>query len=124
MSTFGEKLKMLREERNIKQNEVAAIFMINRSTYGKWENDASKPDIDTLTKLANYFNVSVDYLLGNTNFRTKDELFAHWEKTYNPDYSLAKEVQALEQAEQELTPEEIDKIKSYKEYLIHQRKKN
>ena len=46
-------------------------FNISQQSIWKYENALSEPDIHTLIRFANYFNVSVDYLIGNTNIPTK-----------------------------------------------------
>ncbi|NLI59583.1 MAG: helix-turn-helix transcriptional regulator [Clostridium sp.] len=66
---LSEKLKELRKEKGVTQNEVAKLLGVDRSTYGKYETGDSTPDADKLMWLAEYFNVSVDYLLGRSNFR-------------------------------------------------------
>lgn len=59
-----EKLKQLRKERKIKQQEIADFLKISRQAYSHYENEQRQPTPETLDKLADYFNVSVDYLLG------------------------------------------------------------
>ena len=72
--TFGKILKMIREEKQLNQESLAKVFNVDRSTLGKWESDSSRPDYFKLSKIADYFNVSTDYLLGRTN--TTNELDA------------------------------------------------
>lgn len=67
-----ERLKQLREERNLSKIEIAKCLNISQSTYGKYELGKRKPDIDTLERLAVFFNVSIDYLLGKTNIRNRN----------------------------------------------------
>ena len=62
---FGEKLKFLREDKGLKQEDLARIMRVDRSTVGKWESDSSKPDFDKVLKLAEYFSVTTDFLLNN-----------------------------------------------------------
>ncbi len=62
---FGLKIKSLRENREIKIKEMASYFDVNETTYGKWEKEQRTPDIYTVKKIANFFNVSIDYLLDN-----------------------------------------------------------
>lgn len=65
--SFGKILKKLREEKDFKQEELARIFNVDRSTLGKWESDSSRPDYNKLNKIADYFQVTTDYLLGRTD---------------------------------------------------------
>ncbi len=59
-------LKTLRESSKISQDKLSKIIGVSRSTVAMWETNSSQPDIDTLIKLANFFNVSLDYLLERT----------------------------------------------------------
>lgn len=67
--TFGQRLANLREEKGIYQKELAAILNVSPSTVSNYENDVHFPDIEILCKLANYFDVSTDYLLVRTDYR-------------------------------------------------------
>ena len=62
---FSEKLKKLRKSKKITQEELAKIINVERSSIGKYESSTTIPSNETLIKIANYFNVSTDYLLGN-----------------------------------------------------------
>lgn len=63
---FSEKLKKLRKDKKITQEELAKIINVERSSIGKYESSNTIPSNDTLIKIATYFNVSIDYLLGKT----------------------------------------------------------
>lgn len=62
---YGEKLKLLRNKRGLSQKELTDRLNLNRSTYARYETSTTQPDYDTLKKLADFFNVSTDYLLGH-----------------------------------------------------------
>jgi len=64
---FSTRLKMLRTQHRKTQQEVADLLGITRQGYAKYENNLGEPDNSTLTKLADYFGVSTDYLLGRTD---------------------------------------------------------
>jgi len=64
---FSKVLKSLRIQRNKTQQEIADVLGISRQGYAKYENNLGEPDNSTLSKLADYFEVSTDYLLGRTN---------------------------------------------------------
>jgi len=64
---FPKRLKELRESRKMTQQELANVFNISRSAITKYENGERSPDPETLQKFAEFFNVSVDYLLGRTD---------------------------------------------------------
>jgi len=62
---FGERLKTLRNKKGKNQEEVAYSIGISRARYSHYENNHVEPDMDLLKKIAKYYNVSTDYLLGN-----------------------------------------------------------
>ena len=61
--SFGENLRSLIEERDMTQKELAIQLNIAPSTMGSYVQNTREPDFATLKLLANYFNVSTDYLL-------------------------------------------------------------
>ena len=60
-------LKQLRKSKRLTQQEVANFIGISQNNYSYWENGKVKIDNQSLKKLSELFNVSVDYILGNTN---------------------------------------------------------
>jgi transcriptional regulator with XRE-family HTH domain len=67
------RIKELRESRKIKQKEMAEILQVPNNTYNQWENEKRQPDPDMLVKIAEYFGVTVDYLLGRDEEPHKTE---------------------------------------------------
>lgn len=61
---FGDKLKQLRENRNMKQKELADLLFLKQSSISDYENNKSTPNGEIINSIANIFNVSADYLLG------------------------------------------------------------
>ncbi len=61
------RLKDLREDRDLKQEEIAKILNISQTNYSKYELGKINIPISSLKKLAEYYNTSVDYLLGLTS---------------------------------------------------------
>lgn len=66
-SSFGERLKKLRVEQHITQKEFAAIIGITERSYQNYEINSSTPNYKTLLFIADYFNVSLDYLVGRSD---------------------------------------------------------
>ena len=64
---FYENLRVLIEERNMTQKQLASELRIPVSTLGGYVQGTSEPDFATLLLFANYFSVSTDFLLGNTS---------------------------------------------------------
>ena len=63
------RLKELRESKGLTQKEVAEIIGYSEISYARYEKGEREPDISTLCKLAEYFNVTVDYLIGRGNLK-------------------------------------------------------
>ena len=61
------RLKQLRKERHISQNQLAMALNMNQNSISRYENGEREADYDTLIAFADYFGVSIDYLLGRTN---------------------------------------------------------
>lgn len=61
---FGNNLKQLRLEKRISQRKLGEIFEVVNQTVSFWETGSREPDLDTLVKIAKYFGVTTDYLLG------------------------------------------------------------
>ena len=59
-----ETLKELREERGMKQAQIAIILGVKQNTYSNWENGTRNPSLEMLVKIADYYKTSTDYLLG------------------------------------------------------------
>lgn len=65
--TFAKRLKWLRNEAKLTQQELSNILEISRSTLAGYEAENKQPDYETLKIIADHFNVSIDYLLGRTD---------------------------------------------------------
>ena len=60
------KLKEIREKRNVSQTKLAMDLNMGQNTISRYENEVREADYRTLILFADYFNVSIDYLLGRT----------------------------------------------------------
>lgn len=69
MTTFGERFKQLRKEKKLTQEQLAEKFFLNKSSISRYEQDKQIPEIDLLQKFADFFDVSLDYLLGRADIR-------------------------------------------------------
>lgn len=81
--TFCKRLKEMRKEAEKTQDEMANFLKVKRSTYGEYERGKITPPIDKLSRLAKYFDVSVDYLMGRE---------IKFEENYSDDQSWKSEV--------------------------------
>lgn len=61
------RIRELREERHLRQIDVADAIQTSQTNIGRWENGANEPSSSFVVKLADFFNVSTDYLLGRSD---------------------------------------------------------
>lgn len=66
-------LKKLRTDKGISQRTLASVLSISQQSINKYENHNIEPDIETLIRIADYFNTSVDYLIGHAQVDHKIE---------------------------------------------------
>ncbi|WP_324728750.1 helix-turn-helix domain-containing protein [Lysinibacillus fusiformis] len=105
---FGERLRFLRKELDYSLRKMADELEISFSALGKYERNEHQPDFDTLEKLADYFDVSIDWLLARTDLRTYDELVF-----YDDVNHLAEKLTTLDSKKRKLIVNIIDQL-----YLI------
>lgn len=73
MATIGQRIKQLREEAGLTQEEFGKLFGIVKSTVSMYEKDKSTPDDGTKKKIAEHFRVSLDYLMGYSDIRNAED---------------------------------------------------
>ncbi|MGM0214186.1 helix-turn-helix domain-containing protein [Enterococcus sp. AZ109] len=106
---FGMRLTQLRKQRGLTQNDVAKILGIARTTYSSYEQGRRSPDVDIQNKIADYFNVSLDYLHGR-------------EKT--DDYLLTeKQLRVASHIDDVLVEEQLEEIIHYIEFMKQKKQK-
>ncbi|OXS77917.1 hypothetical protein B1B05_09935 [Domibacillus enclensis] len=71
---LGERLKSLRKERKLTQEELGKRVNVTKVSISGYENGKRSPDTETLQKLADFFDVSTDYLLGRSEHKTTVEI--------------------------------------------------
>ena len=62
--TFGEKLKLLRFEKGVTQDDLGYVLNVTKSCISCYENGTRQPSVDMLISISVYFKVSIDYLVG------------------------------------------------------------
>lgn len=116
--SFGDRLKFLREEKKLSREELASIFNISYSTISKYETNVRTPDDELKKRIAAYFDVSLDFLMGTSDIRNpyinmeNNSLKEQQIIVHNASETLADEFiqilidEGLIEEGQELTPEE------------------
>lgn len=64
---LGQRLRALRKEKGLKQSELAQALNVTQRKISYWETGQLEPDLQTLWELSDYFEVSVDYLIGKAD---------------------------------------------------------
>lgn len=85
---YGERLKRLREDKKISQQQLADKLNINRSTYARYELSQTQPDFDVLKSIADFYEVTIDYLLGRTSENSQKDYYIKKFAEEFPDIDL------------------------------------
>ena len=110
------RIKELRRERGVTQTDLANYLGLKQQTISSYETGNSEPDLSTLEKMARFFDVSVDYLIGKSNIRNpadkitravanEPDLVMFWE-----EMQKRKELKLLFKQIKDLPPEDIRRI--------------
>jgi HTH-type transcriptional regulator, competence development regulator len=128
--TFGKRLRFLRKKRNMTQKDLADAFNLSESTIGMYERDEREPSFEFVRQLADFFNVTTDYLLGRTDLPHgyTAEIKTEEENTLAKINQLIKEY-GIEQMGffdiekwKSLSEEEIEEIIKHFEWVVHRAK--
>ena len=117
---LGKKIKLLREEKELSQLELAKILNISNSTLSQYEAGNRVPGDDIKKKIADYFNVSVDFLLGRTEERNPYTNDKDLDKIDKFLLELKEEMEKEELEFDETSPQEL--IETYKLLLEFKKK--
>ncbi len=77
MNDFGSRLRQLRIEKQMTQEELGKILGKSKNNISQYETNKRQADDETKKQLAYFFNVSIDYLLGRSDIKNPDELLDH-----------------------------------------------
>lgn len=80
---FGSRLKDLRNERKLTQDDLGKLLNVSGKTIGTWERDSRQPNIESINKLAAIFGVTTDYLLGNSDEKKSQKYYELSDKEKN-----------------------------------------
>lgn len=91
--SFGDRLRKLRLESNMTQESLSKKLNVSRATVGRYETDERFPDKNLLKKIADTFEVSIDYLLGRTDNRNGN---IYCKEPHNTEYSKSSSYKMFE----------------------------
>ena len=114
-----KRLSLLRKKYDMSQSELAEKLGVTQQTISKYENGSREPDTETLKLLSSIFDVSIDYLLGNTNIKNTTDSADKIAESINDDPELAQFWDSLKDREdlkllfkqtRDMSPNDIKKI--------------
>ena len=101
---FCDRLKNARKNNNISQKNLAERLYVSQQTIAKWETDKATPNPETITKIADILNVSLDYLLGS-------------EKATQTEQPASQKLKNLIDSYADLSEDEIDQVTNFVAFL-------
>ena len=108
------RLKELREERDLTQDEIATAIETSRTNIGRWEKGLNEPSASHIVKLANFFECTTDYLLG-----VEDDF---GNVTVRGDFALNAEEKELLENFRALVKTEKKQVSQYVGFLVQKNK--
>lgn len=108
--TTGEILTELRREKGIGQKELADYLRLSVGTISNYENNVHSPDLGTLCRIADFFGVTTDYILGRTAYRCDPEVL---ERRVSRDYTVADIINTV----LSLDSSTVDRLMEYADFL-------
>ncbi|MBD7912022.1 MULTISPECIES: helix-turn-helix domain-containing protein [Clostridium] len=123
MIALSDRLKELRKENNMTQSDLGKILGVGKTTISMYENGNSTPNDEIKIKIANYFNISLDYLLGKSEIRNYNNTIKPMDKINK----LVKEnninTLAAHFEGEEFTEDDLEDIENFIRYVISKKKK-
>lgn len=115
---LGDKIKELRKSKRINQMTLSKYLNVSKGAIGMWETNKREPDIQTIKQIANYFNVSLDYLLENeskeTNKKNQEKIKSesNYEITSEQNYEKILKLVLFDEIEN-ITSDMINEVKEF-----------
>lgn len=122
MPKFAERLRLLRNKKGLSQAEFASQIKISKSSVNMYERGEREPNFSILEKIADYFNVDMDYLLGKSDVTNRSQ--AQFTLSGNPSSRDGSEIMfALSRGgEKEITDEMFEEVKRFAAYVAQRDK--
>lgn len=109
-SILGDRLKELRKDKNITQKELSKVLNIQNTTLSQYENGINEPNDEMKIKIADYFNVTVDYLLGRTNIRQINSVIEKEANQFGNEIIEIYRKKGKIEKDEKITPEQRERI--------------
>lgn len=122
MITLGDRLKELRKENGLTQSDLGRILNLGKTTISMYENGNSTPNDEIKLKICDYFNISLDYLLGKSSTRNYSQNNNIENiKTFAKDNGIHTLAAHFEN--EEFTQDDLDDIENFIKFVISKKKK-
>lgn len=122
MITLADRLKELRKNKGLTQKDLGNILGLGKTTISMYENGNSTPNDEIKLKICDYFNISLDYLIGKSSIKNYSENpnFHNLDKMINNSgiHTLAAHFE-----NEEFTQDDLDDIENFINYVISKKKK-
>ena len=123
MTNLSDRLKELRKEKKITQSDLGKILGVVKTTISMYENSNSTPNDEIKLKISEYFNVSLDYLLGKTDIRNYEDNSPLNSINEKLDTNGLKTL-AAHFDEEEFTEDDLDDIENFIKFIVSKKKIN
>lgn len=108
---MASRIKEVRESRHVIQEIVANEIGVTKQTFSKYERDITNIKVDVLIKLAEYFNVTTDYLLGLSDVKRDLQRQVEMNKDLDEYYELVEAFKSFDEYDKELLWNIVQKLK-------------
>lgn len=117
---FSDRLRELRKKRGLTQLQLAEALKINRSTLAKYETGENEPDHQTMQQIADFFGVTVDFIIGNSDDPASSA------ESLPPTVRawLRADTEGLSREEQKMLAEELTRYFEFRKHELLRRKKD
>lgn len=122
MGLFSQRLQYLRKKERLTQQDLAQKIGVAKSTISQYEKGSRQPNLEMLEKIADFFNVDIDYLMGRDLTQKIEYTEKKKEEVSNHTETYIKNLLALFAGE-DFTPKETEEIKNYIEFIKSKREK-
>lgn len=119
---FGERLSLLRKNKKLSQQELANRLNISKSSLAMYETNKREPNFETVDRLATYFEVTTDYLLGRSNYPTLDQSSSDFADKHGI-FESKDEEREFSMDYESWTEEEKEEMREFVRFKMEQRKK-
>lgn len=109
---FGRMLRTLRNERRLGQKDLANLLHVSISSISNYENNVHEPEFETLAAIADFFDVSLDFLLERTNHRTSPNKMS---ERLTDHYTMGNLTDQI----MKLSPKKRQELVRYVKYLLY-----